>query len=52
MPENNTTVILMMKALQENLNDDEHVIDADAEAEEGEYGVHRGVPIIWSSLLL
>ena len=29
----------------EALHDDEHVVDANAEAEKGEYGVHRGVPI-------
>ena len=29
----------------EALHDHEHVVDADAETEEGEYGVHRGVPI-------
>ena len=30
----------------EALHDHEHVVDANAEAEEGEYGVHRGVPVI------
>ena len=38
--------------VMEALHDDEHVVDADAEAEEGEYGVHRGVPIIWLLLSL
>ena len=28
---------------KDNLNDDEHVIDADAEAEEGQHRVHRGI---------
>ena len=33
--------------VMEALHDHEHVVDANAEAEKGEYGVHRGVPIIW-----